>query len=210
MNRLLLLFCAMILPGVAAAQTPANVKSAAFLEVIATRGAACSLLKPWQASALRALVLQDMERWPREERALLPPEARARLATTTCEDEAVRAWIDAAQRGFESEMLAPYLVAYRHFARAETRPDVFTKTATRLRYAEAIDAISAKLDALAASGAVPDGGGPWPEFTSRIEDAMDDYMKTLASGEAPAGEQAKAAAFIAQAAHVVELWLMEP
>lgn len=212
MRRLLtaMLLCSgMGLTQVLAAPVPGPVKSAAFVEAVATRGLECGLLHPWQASALRALVLKDMERWPEERRALLEEESARVLSQRSCDDEAVRGWIDASSRGFESEMLPPYLIVYRTLVGYETPPAIFRTTTTRLRYGPALTAINEKLSALEASGAKPEGGGPWPDYIAGIEKAARGFVSTLANEDARPAERDQAAMWIAQSAHIVELWLLD-
>ncbi len=186
-----------------------KVKSAAFLEVVAAKGAECDLLRPWQATALRALNYRDMENWSAELREELAGETSRRLSETDCDNESMTAWIDGASKGFDSEMLPPYLVAYRAMARMENPPKAFSYITLRTDYAPAIAAIDAKLAALEASGAVAEGGKPWPDYIARTERFVEGFAQTLNSADA-AGEKAdQAAAWLAQAALVVEQWLAD-
>ena len=205
---LVVLYTALITVAVAQ-PVPSSVRSAAFLEAIATRGLECGLLKPWQASALRALNLSDMERWPETRRASLGDEIKRSLAERDCEDKGVAAWIEGASRGFDSEMLPPYLIVYRSLAQLENPPAVFSSTTTRLRYDPAIEAINSKLSALEASDMKPEGGGQWPEYIAGIEKAAGDFVATLANENAAPSERDQASVWIAQSAHIVELWLLE-
>lgn len=192
-----------------AGPVPGPVKSAAFLEVTATRGIECGLMQPWQASTLRALNLTDMESWTPERRLLLDDEIERSLRERTCDDEGVRAWIEAASRGFDSEMLPPYLIVYRTLVSYEAPPKIFTSTTTRLQYGRAVQAINEKLSALEASGAKPEGGGPWPEYIAGIETAARGFVSTLADEDAPLKDRDEASIWIAQTAHIVELWLLD-
>lgn len=207
-STLLAVMGGLLSTSVAAQPVPGPVKSAAFLETIATRGVECDLLQPWQASALRALNLKDMERWSKSQRDLLPAEIEKTLAQRDCTDEAVRAWIEASSRGFDSEMLPPYLIVYRTLAASDAPPEIFTATTTRLRYGPAIEAINAKLSALEASGARPEGGGPWPDYIAGIEKAAREFNATLTNENAPSSERYQASIWIAQSAHIIELWLL--
>ena len=188
---------------------PGQVKSALFLEAVATRGLECGLLEPWQASSLRALNIQDMERWSQERRNLFDSEIDRSLSNRSCDDEAIAAWIEGASRGFDVEMLPPYLIVYRTLVGYETPPTVFRNTTTRLRYGPAVSAINDKLTELAASGHKPEGGGPWPDYITGIEDAAREFVSTLADKEADLQKRNQASAWIAQSAHIVELWLLK-
>ncbi|MEM9170575.1 MAG: hypothetical protein AAGC56_13100 [Pseudomonadota bacterium] len=195
----------------AARAEPASsqIKAAAFMETVATRGLECGLLRPWQASAIRALTLTDLDRRTPAQRAEFAPELDRSLAERSCDDEGVQAWVDAASRGFESEMLAPYLVVYRALAASPAPPKLFTQTATRLQFAPAIAAIDAKLDALAASGLPAEGGKPWPDYIAGVEAAVLDLTAALDDPDAPPAKRREAAVMAAQSAHIVELWLLD-
>lgn len=197
--------CAAV-PAVSHAASNA-VKSTAFVEAIATRGHACGLLAPWQASAIRALAVRDMERWDVGQRASLPTEIESALSKMTCESDVLAAWIEGASRGFDSEMLAPYLVVYRVLASYETPPKIFTYAAPRLQYASAVTAINVKLAELEASGAVPEGGGTWSAYIDRTETAARDFVSYLSNEDAAPEDRDMAAAWLAQSAHIIELWL---
>lgn len=204
-----LIFQTFIGASSASTQLPGPLQSAAFMEMIATRGAECGLLKPWQASALRALVLRDAERWTADRKARLPGAATALIETTECSNESMRIWIEASSRGFESEMLAPYLVVYRYMAQQETKPPQFTATATRIRFGPAITAIDRKLNELEASGAVPEGGKPWPVYIERTEVAAEEFISLLSDPEADPAQREEAMRMMSQTAHIVELWLLD-
>lgn len=186
-----------------------KVRTAAFLEVITIRGVECGLMRPWQAAALRALNRQDMMRWDNESRAQIVPEVERKLAESDCDDEAMRVWIEGSARGFDSEMLPPYLVAYRMLAKMDKPPRVFAATALRLDYAPAIAAIDAKFAELEASGAVAEGGYSWPDYIARTEGFIKEFVATLADPEASGTAADDAAAWLAQSAFIVELWLMD-
>ncbi|MGD2131778.1 MAG: hypothetical protein PVI23_03235 [Maricaulaceae bacterium] len=186
-----------------------QVRTAAFLEVVAIRGMECGLMRPWQAAALRALNRQDMARWDNQRREQLIPEITRQLAETDCDNQTVQVWIEGSSRGFDSEMLPPYLVAYRTMASMQEPPQVFAATALRLDYAPAIDAIDAKFAELAASGAVAEGGYSWPEYIERTEGFIEEFAATLADPEATGEAADEAASWLAQSALIVELWLMD-
>ncbi len=208
--RIFLAVTLLLVSQTASAQEVSNrVKSAAFLEVIATRGVECALMQPWQAGALRALNIRDMQGWSLDRREAFHEETNRQLGEVDCQDETMKTWIDAASRGFDSEMLPPYLIVYRTLVGYEDPPPVFTQTTLRLRYQPAIEAINAKLASIEASGAVAEGGKPWPDYIESIEKAARGFVSTLANPDAPIEEQREAAAFVAQSAHVVELWLMD-
>ncbi len=188
---------------------PGPVRSAVFLEAVATRGVECDLMRPWQASALRAQNLKDMERWSPERRLIFADEIERALSERSCDDEGIGVWINGASRGFDSEILPPYLIVYRTLVSYETPPAIFSSTTARLRYGPAVEAINQKLSALEASGAKAEGGKPWPEYIERIETAARGFVSTLANEDAPLAERDEAAVWIAQTAHIVELWLLD-
>lgn len=193
----------------AAQEVSPRVRTAAFIEVAAARGLDCGLMRPWQAAALRALNLRDMEGWTPERRAEVVAEVQRRVAETACDDEALNVWIEGSRPGFDREMLPPYLVVYMTLAGAEAPPRVFSQTALRIDYTPAVDAIEAKLAALEAAGVVPEGGRPWPEYIDRTQAFVSRFVETLADPDAPPAEVDQAAAWLAQTAHVVELWLAD-
>lgn len=192
-----------------AQQASNRVRTAAFLEVVAQRGLACDLLQPWQAAALRALNLQDMRGWSEQQTGQVIAEVDRQLAETECDNAAMTTWIEGSSRGFDSEMLPPYLVAYRLLARMEHPPQVFSATALRLDYAPAIAAIDAKFAELEASGAVAEGGHPWPEYVSRTEASIQEFIGTLENPATSGGTADEAASWLAQSARIVELWLAD-
>jgi len=184
-----------------------RVRTAAFIEVAAAKGLDCGLLRPWQAAALRALNLRDMEGWTAERHVELLGEVKRRLAETACDEETLNAWIEASYPGFDREMLPPYLVVYMTLAGMDAPPKVFAHTALRVDYGPALEAIEAKLDALEAAGVVPEGGKPWPEYIARTNAFVSQFLETLADPDASPAEVDQAAAWLAQTAHVIELWL---
>ncbi len=206
----LIALASLLCASAASAQQPSSqVRTAAMLEVFATRGVECGLLRPWQAAALRSANQQDMANWQDERRKTLAPELDRQLAETTCDNQTMRAWIEGASRGFDSEMLPPYLVAYRTLASMETPPKVFTATTLRLDYAPAIAAIDAKLAELEASGATAEGGYSWPDYIARTQSAIEEFVATLTAADASGGDADEAAAWLAQSALMVELWLAD-
>lgn len=206
-----LFFAAVLLvsQSAAAQEVSSKVKTAAFLEVMATRGAECGLLRPWQAASLRALNLQDMARWQSGRHTGMIEETARQLAETDCESSSLNVWIEAASRGFESEMLPPYLVVYRVLASRDEPPKIFTQTAARILYAPAIEAINDKLSELEASGTVAEGGKPWPVYIENTERAVLEFSALLDDETAPLEKRNEAAGWIAQSAHIVELWLLD-
>lgn len=206
-----LLAAASMAPAPARAQGEASpkVRTAAFLEMVATRGRECGRLRSWQAAALRALNLEDMSGWSFAQREAMIAESERQLAEAGCDNEAMTLWIDGARRGFEAEMLAPYLVAYLTLVGYEDPPPLFTKTTTRIRYGPAVQAIRDKLAALEASGAAPEGGGSWEEYIDKTGTRVRALVAAFANDEADPRERRDAGAWIGQTAHIVELWLAE-
>lgn len=184
-------------------------RTAAFIEVVATRGVECEIVKPWQAAALRAANQQDMAGFSDERIQETIGETKVQLEKTTCTNDAMNIWVEGSRPGFESEMLPPYLIAYRQMARLETPPKAFTGTALRLDYAPVIAAIDAKLDAIASSGATAEGGRPWPEYISRTETQIAEFVTILTDPEASGPAADEAASWLAQSARIVELWFKD-
>jgi hypothetical protein len=110
-------------------------------------------------------------------------------------------WIDGARKGFDTEMLPPYLVAYKALAGMEEPPRVFSATALRLDKQPVLAAIDAKLTELAASGRLAEGGKTWPDYIEDTSVAILEFTQEL---ESEGGDQA--AAWIAQSARIVETW----
>lgn len=208
-TTLLTLACIALSAPAFSQQASGRARTAAFIEVIATRGVECDLMKPWQAAALRAANQQDMTGWSAERIQETIAEAARQLEETTCTNDAMNIWIEGARPGFDAEMLPPYLVAYRTMAQMDAPPKAFAATALRFDYAPAIAAIDAKLEALASSGAVAEGGRPWPEYIARTESAVAEFAATLTSSETAGAEADQAAAWLAQSARIVELWLTD-
>ncbi|MEM9233549.1 MAG: hypothetical protein AAGA69_04835, partial [Pseudomonadota bacterium] len=111
--------------------------------------------------------------------------------------------------GFDREMLPPYLIAYRTLVSYEDPPKEFSQTSLRVRYGPAVEAINAKLAALEEAGVVPEGGKPWPDYTKRTEGFVREFVSTLTNPDSDHEERRVAAAWVAQTAHIIELWLME-
>ncbi|MBI1394233.1 MAG: hypothetical protein GC152_16000 [Alphaproteobacteria bacterium] len=208
--------CAAIVAGnvagadvAAAADPPPRVRSAVFLETVAAKGVECGLLRHWQAATLRAANLNDMARWKPEDRTAMNEATRERLSDIACDDAGINAWIEGAGPGFESEMLPPYLIAYLTLVGYEDPPKVFTQTTTRILYGPAIEAIRQKLEALETSGAMPEGGKPWPAYIETTQRRFRDVISALWNEDASLEERAEAAGIVGQTAHVVELWLLD-
>lgn len=204
--------CTLALSGAAAAQDnrPSQYRSLVFLGAIADRGLACGLLRPWQAAALNVQAADVMHRWTPEQRTQLQSDAAAQGEAMACDDESMNVWIGGAQRGFEGEMLAHFIVIYA--ALSEMAPPVapFTDATQLQSHDEARAAIAAKLAELEASGAVPEGGGPWPDFIARTSAAVTQTVRAYEAGELPeryTREQIET--LIAGSVRVTELWLAD-
>lgn len=195
--------CLVALPSIAEPASP-RVRSAAFVEMIATRGMECGHLSQWQGLALRALAHEDRKGWSAERMASLKAETARLSAETACDAETLTIWIDASRKGFDVEMLPPYLVAYKTLAEMDAPPRVFTATSLRLDHGPVIAAIDAKLEALAASGSKAEGGKEWPEYIEGTAAAVTKFAGEL---ESEGGDQA--AAWLAQSALVIEQWYAE-
>lgn len=202
------ILCAMtfsIAAPIAIAETsPPKVRSGAFVEMIATRGVECSHLKSWQGHALHALALEDRKAWSAELIGSLRVETARLVAETDCDAEILTVWIEGASKGFDAEMLPPYLVMYKTLAEMDNPPRVFLATSLRLDRAPVIAAIDAKLEELAASGRKAEGGKDWPVYKADTQAAVLEFVDAL---EAEGGDQA--AAWIAQSAIVIEEWYKE-
>ncbi|MEZ5999475.1 hypothetical protein [Hyphomonas sp.] len=199
----LALACAMAATG-AADPVPTKVRSGAYMEMIAQRGAECGLLKDWERLSINALTLQDRDGWSDELLASLKAETAKQVAETACDSEMLTLWIDTARPGFDAEMLPPYLVAYKTLAELDAPPRVFAATALRLDKAPVIAAIDAKLAELAAGDRPAEGGKPWPDYIAGTRDAVLGFVDQL---EGEGGDQA--AAWMAQSARIVETWYAE-
>ncbi len=185
-------------------------KSIVFLLVAAERGHACGLVSEWQSAAIMAQALDDAARRESTRLPAVSAQVMAESTQTGCDDPAMNTWIDAARKGFESEFLPPYLVIYRAIARLDDRPKVFDAVALRHDHQPVIDAITAKLAQLEASGAVAEGGKPWPDYIAGIENRLSGISDIL-RGDATDGGVGpdQAAAYLAQAAYITELWYEE-
>ena len=192
-----------VLPALAA-PVPANVRAAAFVEMIAVRGVDCGHLEIWQGQALRALALEDRRSWTASRVEALKAETARLLDETDCDSEALTVWIEGARAGFDYEMLPPYLVAYKTLSEMDSPPRVFLATSLRLDHTPVIAAIDTKLEILAASGRKAEGGKDWSVYAADTRAAVLDLSNSL---EAEGGDQA--AAWIAQSALIVEQWYSE-
>lgn len=200
---------AMAAEGAEAQGLPDMADSVIFVSVAAERGGECGHLADWEAAAVRAEARRALERFSLDERAEIREDAEARALATTCDDPAITAWIDATRPGIEREYLPQFLAAYRALADMETPPSVFLAAAPRRDYAEAIDAIDAKVAALDAAGARPEGGGEWDGFMTHTGNAIVEMAETLVSGERDWQNVTpdQAAAYMVDAGVVTELWL---
>ncbi|WOR13899.1 hypothetical protein RYZ27_08975 [Hyphomonas sp. FCG-A18] len=191
------------LPSFAEPQYP-QVKSNAFIEAIAQRGAECRLLTRWQALSLRAMALEDRKRFTPQQRSGIDAAIRNQLASMTCKSDSLTVWVDAAREGFETEMLAPYLIVYQSLAKMPDPPQTFSAVSLRTDYAPVLEMIDTKLKEFETSGRVAEGGKPWPNYIERTKDAALGFVSSL---ENDGGDQA--AAWIAQSALIVESWYEE-
>lgn len=181
-----------------------RVKSNALIETIAQRGQACGLLSDWEALSLKAMALEDRSRLDPEQQIQVGHVVQDKLSGMSCDDELLNVWIDGARRGFDTEMLPPYLVVYRTMATMEMPPKVFSATSLRRDYAPVLQAIDDKLSSLSTSGHLAEGGKPWPEYIAGTEQAAREFASSL---ESEGGDQA--AGWIAQSALIVEAWFQE-
>jgi len=191
---------------------PSQERSMALVSMFAERGEECGLLKAWQAQTLRAQVEEASRSWDNDIRGRILEERQRLIDETGCDSELLNAWIEAAQKGFESEYLPPYLVVYRAMARMDEPPAAFTAVALRLDGEPAIAAIESHLERMAASGRPAEGGKPWPEFIERTESFAMQFAGLLSGDsdvEAGRFSADEAAGWLAQSALITELWLHE-
>ena len=181
-----------------------RVDANALIETIAQRGQACGLLSNWEALSLKAMALEDRKRLEPDQQKQVGQVVQDKLYDMSCDNELLNVWIDGARRGFDTEMLPPYLVVYRTMATMEMPPKVFSATSLRQDHAPVLQAIENKLSSLSASGQLAEGGKRWPDYIAGTEQAAREFASSL---ETEGGDQA--AAWIAQSALIVEAWFQE-
>lgn len=197
-------------PGALDAQDlPREGDSVILLHSIASRGLECGLLAPWEAATIRAQTPDIIARWSGAEREVVSARLATRRAEMACDAETLAGWIDATRGGMEAEGLAHFIVIYRALATMDTPPPILDAITGRVDYTAPVAAIDAKLAELERSGAVPEGGASWPEFIARTGEAVTSFAEAIASGTPASGNMPldRAAAIMAQSAHVTELWL---
>jgi hypothetical protein len=182
---------------------PSQTQSVVLLKVIAETGAACGYLRPWEAAIVNSIAEQDTLDWEQGRKDEAATAVDVQLAETTCDTPIVKVWIDGARPGIASEYLSLYLIAYSTLLQMQSPPAVMADLVGRDSPDEDIAAIDAALIEMEASGARPDGGGPWPEYIERISDAVRQFAPLLDAGEAPAA----ALLLIPDAIEISELWL---
>ena len=189
---------------------PGQYRSLVFVEAIAQRGLSCALLRPWQSAALSVQVADETHRWTDAHRAQLQADAAAQAAAMACDNETLNVWINGAGRGFESEMLAHFIVIYAALSQMTPPVSLFAETTQLEQHADARVAITAKLDALEAAGAVPEGGGPWDAFIERTSTATVEIARGYESGELPERyTPTQIEALVVGSVRVTELWLAD-
>lgn len=198
--------------GMAPAQAqglPSQSQSVVLLGLIAERGLSCGLLKPWEAAAIVAQTQEITRRWEPEQRVDIVAETKTKLAETECDSPSITVWLDAAQPNFDSQFLSHYLIVYRAMAQMALPPAVFEAVALRADYAPAIAAIGAKLVAIEASGKPAEGGKPWADTITKTTKAAEGFAEALMDKEGAETKRSldQIAAWIAQSALIVELWL---
>lgn len=185
---------------------PSRDQSVVLLNIIALKGAECGLLRPWEAAIIHSLAEQDMLGWDEPRKARIAAETQTRLAETDCDTSSiVSVWIEAARRGIATEYLSLYLVIYRTMLQMDDPPIIFNDLAERDSSAADIATIDEALAEIEASGASPDGGGPWPQFIERTSEAVREFAPLLDAGAAPP----EIAFAIPDAIAITELWLAE-
>jgi hypothetical protein len=190
----------------AAQGLPSRDQSVVLLNTIALKGAECGLLRQWEAAIVRSMAEQDMLSWDGPRRARVAAETDARLTDTNCDTPSfVSEWIEGARRGIATEQLSLYLVIYSTMLQMDDPPMIFNELAERDSPAVDIAKIEEALVAIEASGARPDGGGPWPQFIERTSGAVREFAPLLDAGEAPP----EVAFVIPNAIAITELWLAD-
>lgn len=192
-------------PAAAQSGLPSHDESVALLNIIALRGGECGLLKPWEAATVQALADQGSLGWEPSRLEAMERQKQARLAQTACDTPFLNVWIDGARPGLEGEYLSLHLVVYRTLLSFPEATSSASRAVHRTTPDADIAVIDAQLARLEAAGAVPDGGGPWPEFIARTSAAVERYVPMLDRGEAPAD----VAFLIPRAIAISELWLAE-
>lgn len=184
---------------------PNQVQSVVLLNIIAAKGAECGMLRPWEATIVSSLAEQETLNWDEERKAAAAAETETRLGETNCETPVVSSWIEGARPGIASEYLSLYIVVYRTLLEMDDPPQIFEDLAMRDTPDEDIAAIDDALAAMEASGARPDGGGPWSQFIERTEEAVQQFVPMLDAGEAPPD----VAFLMPKAITISELWLAD-
>jgi hypothetical protein len=184
---------------------PSQVQSVVLLNVVAAKGAECGMLRPWEAAIVGSLAEQDTLNWDEERKATAAAETETLLSETNCETPVVSTWIEGARPGIASEYLSLYIVVYRTLLEMDDPPQIFEDLAMRDTPDQDIAAIDDALAAMEASGARPDGGGPWPEFVERMAGAVHQFSPMLDAGEAPPD----VAFLMPEAITISELWLAD-
>lgn len=185
------------------AQLPDQGQSIALLTAFTDRGSECGLLLPWEAETLRTITADARRNWDGEE-ARIAADTAALAAATSCDDPLLVEYLDASRGNLESEYLSLFLVAYQTLLALEPPPEAVAGLVGRTDAAADSATIDAKLAALAASGATPEGGGPWPAFIARTAAGVIEFAALL-DETGPAREEAWF--WIAAAVTVAELWL---
>jgi hypothetical protein len=200
-------FSLMLTAAPAAAQgLPNRDQSVVLLNIIALKGAECGLLRPWEAEIIHSMAEQDMLGWDEPRKARIAAETNTRLAETNCDTPSVvSVWIEAARRGIATEYLSLFLVIYRTMLKMDAPPLIFNDLAERDSPAADIAAIDAALAEIEASGARPDGGGPWPQFIEGTSEFVREFAPLLDAGAAPP----EIAFAIPSAIAIAELWLAD-
>ncbi|MCW5716872.1 MAG: hypothetical protein KIS68_03460 [Bauldia sp.] len=178
-------------------------QSIALLTAFTDRGSECGLLLPWEAETLRAITADARRNWDGEEARVLADTA-ALAAATSCEDTLLVDYIDASRGNLEAEYLSLFLVAYRTLVEFGPPPEPVAGLLHRTDAPADVRTIGAKIAALEASGARPEGGGPWPAFVARTAAGVHELVALL-DGAGP--EREEAWFWIGASVRVAELWL---
>jgi len=185
------------------AQFPDEGQSIALMTAFTDRGSECGLLLPWETATLRTITADARRSWDGEE-ARLAADTSALAAATSCSDPLLVDYLDASRGNLESEYLSLFLVAYQTLLALEPKPEAVAGLIGRTDAAADSATIDAKLAALAASGATPDGGGPWPAFIERTAAGVVEFAALL---DEPGPAREEAWFWIAASLAIAELWL---
>ena len=214
MTRLKLLLAATLIPAATATGQnnglPNRQQSAVLMTLIADRGEACDLLRPWQAASLRMQTRDLIAQFDDSVRTVIEHEVEQQRATMACDNNLLVQWTAAAAPNMEREYLPEMLTAFKAMAELDPHLAGGGLFANSGEVIQVIRAIDQKLAAMVKEG-VRLPGDMTLDSLQRRQGTFARQIQAAFNGTGDPGrfDRIQASHLIVDVARITRLWWLE-